>query len=144
MRTEHDSAVEQRLVVELKHVPSDEALAVSDGLEGLVGVHAVSWLSPEGPGRIGVGEVTVVLLVVLLAAKTAEVVSHTTYELVKRFSRPVLVDWSEEEPVVYVLEEAGGLRGSILIKSKDGESVTVQQPSGPTALAEMLRRLPDS
>lgn len=145
MRTEHDSAVEQRLVVELKHVPSDEVLAVSDGLEGLVGVQAVSWLSPEGPGRIGVGEVTVVLLVVLLAAQTAEVVAHTTYELVKRFSRPVLLDWSGEEPIVYLLEEAPGLRGSIIIKSKDGESVTVQQPAEPTALAERLSRLsPDS
>lgn len=112
---------------------------LSDQLVTIQGVEKVEHSRESGPSSILL-EMASVLVVTAAANYLVLTISETVIQIRNRFRRPQVIDLTGDEPKVFVLE-AEGMRGDILVKTRDGHQFELLDDSNKESLVDILKQI---
>lgn len=88
----------------------------------------------------GVVEVTALVFVTLAVGSIARFASNVVYKIRQRYRHMIVIDCTAESPVIRV-EKTPGMRGEIIVITKDGTQVDIKSSDDPDALMHSVAQL---
>jgi hypothetical protein len=91
--------------------------------------------------RITGAEGLVVMSVVVAGAKTVELVVDIVYRMRQRFRPMMVLDLTQDEPKLTIVNDAPGFAGELIIKTSDGEEITQVHGASQSDTMDLIKSL---